>query len=58
MTIVPFHRLMPHELRHLGNNLTEAVRLDHEELAADRSLAALEEHVTWELAHQGDTTCH
>lgn len=57
MTIVPFHRLLPCELQHLGTNITDAIRLDHEELAADRSLAAIGEQVDWDLNHQGDTVC-
>lgn len=57
MTIVPFDRLLPCELQHLGNNLAEAVRLDHEELAQDRSLAAIGEQVDWDQHHQGDPAC-
>lgn len=57
MTIVTFHRLLPSELQHLGNNLSEAVRLDHEELAADRSLASLNEAVDWDNDLGGATPC-
>lgn len=57
MTIVPFHRLMPSELQHLGTNITDAIRLDHEELAADRSLAAMGERVEWDTHHLENQPC-
>lgn len=57
MTIVPYSRLMPEEVQHLGNNIAEAIRLDHEELALDRSLAALGEQIQWDHATQGDNPC-
>ena len=34
MTIVPIHILEPDDLPYLGDNLSEAIRLDHEDLEA------------------------
>ena len=34
MTIVPIQILVPDDRPYLGDNLTEAIRLDHEELMA------------------------
>ena len=56
MTIVPYHAMMPSEAQHLGTNITEAIRLDHETLAQDRSLASLGESVDWD-ATLGDHPC-
>jgi hypothetical protein len=44
MTIVPVHDLAPAEISHLGSNLAEAVRQDHE--AINRSLGTLGEALT------------
>ena len=43
MTIVPVASLCPDEINHLGDNLAQAIRDDHEELAQHRSLTGLGE---------------
>jgi hypothetical protein len=44
MTIVPVQTLEPDDLSHLGENLTEAIRQDHEDLeAGNKELDCLEE---------------
>jgi len=46
MTIVPVQVLVPDDLPHLGDNLTAAIREDHEELAAiNRSLELHDEEI-------------
>ncbi len=43
MTIVPVASLCPEEVTHLGDNLAQAIRDDHEDFAQGRSLACLGE---------------
>ena len=57
MAIVPFHTLMPIEAQHLGTNIADAVRLDLEALAQDRSIASLGESVGW-YPTLGDRSTH
>ena len=48
MTVIPAVRLTTAELTQLGDNLAAEVRADRDDLAAERTLAALgEPHVSW-----------
>ena len=55
MTIIPVETLERDDLQHLGDNLAEAIRQDHEELeAGNKDLDCLEEPEKEDPDNPGD----